>query len=273
MPTPTSATAPDHGALLRPLLPTHSGRPYADVLADLSRRVAIRNYLEIGVSTGSLLSRITCAHAIGVDPAFDLRANVTMNKSHVSLYQMKSDDFFKTFDRTALRPGHVDMAMIDGLHLAEFALKDFYNTERLCAPGSTIVIHDCLPLNPLMAMRETTLIPELSARTPFANWWTGDVWKLIPILKHYRPDLDVVLADAAPTGLVFVRKLDPASTVLEKNYGRIIDEHIAIPNEIEQLQRLCADLKILPVEQVVDDLAVSFRPQGETPSFWRRWRR
>ncbi len=33
-------------------------------------------------------------------------------------------------------------------------------------------------------------------------YWTGDVWKLIPILQRYRPDLQLTLFDAPPSGLV-----------------------------------------------------------------------
>src|SRR5256885_12302956 len=33
----------------------------------------------------------------------------------------------------------VDLAFIDGMHLFEFALRDFVNLERYCAPGSTIL--------------------------------------------------------------------------------------------------------------------------------------
>lgn len=270
---PKRTTESAREALLRPLAPIHAGREYVDVLATLSQQASIANYLEIGVSYGSLLQRMTCRHAVGVDPSFALRENVALHKSRVSLFQLKSDDFFAQFDRSMLRPGHFDLAMIDGLHLAEFVLRDFYNTERLCAPNSIIVIHDALPLTALMAMREATLIPELSIGTPFANWWTGDVWKIVPILKRYRPDLDVILTDAAPTGLVIVRRLDPTSTVLRENYARIIEEQIAIPDEAEGLRRLYDEIEIQPVAQIARELAATFAPQGESrPAWWRRWR-
>ena len=54
--------------------------------------------------------------------------------------------------------------------------------------------------------------------------WTGDVWRLLPIFKKYRPDLRVIAVDCEPTGLVVCTKLDPRSTVLADHYYEIIDE-------------------------------------------------
>ena len=40
----------------------------------------------------------------------------------------------------------VDLVFIDGLHLFEFALRDFFNAEAWCSRTSTIVLHDCVPI-------------------------------------------------------------------------------------------------------------------------------
>ena len=50
--------------------------------------------------------------------------------------------------RAALGGLPVDLALIDGMHHFEYALRDFMNLERLCAPQSTILIDDCFPARP-----------------------------------------------------------------------------------------------------------------------------
>jgi hypothetical protein len=54
--------------------------------------------------------------------------------------------------------------------------------------------------------------------------WTGDVWKTLLILQRYRPDLQIEVASAAPTGLVVIRNLNPRSTVLSKKYDALVKE-------------------------------------------------
>jgi hypothetical protein len=54
--------------------------------------------------------------------------------------------------------------------------------------------------------------------------WTGDVWKLLFILKAYRPDLKVRVFDCPPTGLVACTQLNSESTVLTAAYHNILDE-------------------------------------------------
>jgi hypothetical protein len=49
------------------------------------------------------------------------------------------------------------------------------------------------------------------------------VWKLVPCLKHYRPDLDVFTIPAPPTGLTVVVGLDPSSRVLTERYEEAVE--------------------------------------------------
>ena len=100
----------------------------------------------------------------------------------------------------------VDLAFIDGMHLFEYALRDFSNLERLCTPHSTILVHDCYPLDRQTADRERTTL-----------FWSGDIWRLILLLKKYRPDLEINVIAAPPTGLGVIRNLDPASRVIADN--------------------------------------------------------
>ena len=73
-------------------------------------------------------------------------------------------------------------------------------------------------------MAERVYTTECQRRSQRPGWWTGDVWKCLPALKKYRPDLKIVVVDAIPTGLVLITNLDPKNGVLADNYANIIQE-------------------------------------------------
>jgi hypothetical protein len=192
-------------------------------------------YFEIGTETGVSLALASC-ESFAVDPAFRVVTDVVGKKPGLHTYRGTSDDFFDEgiLERLERR---IDFAFLDGMHLFEYLLRDFINSEANASANAVFALHDCVPTSHLMAAR---------------NWdkaatkqWTGDVWKMIPILRRYRPDLDVEVIDAAPTGLVVVRRLDPTSRVLRANYDRIVAEYGPMTLEgfgREELLRL-ADLK------------------------------
>ncbi|MEH3119046.1 MAG: class I SAM-dependent methyltransferase [Methylorubrum populi] len=229
----------------------HRGEHYSKVLARLSRNAAVRRYLEIGVAFGDIFAGIACRHGIAVDPEFRLKTNVAANKVKVSLFQVMSDVFFEHLNLRRDIGGRLDLAFLDGMHLFEFLLRDFFNTEAICRRDSIVVLHDCLPVAEPMADRDPMRANERGRGTPFENWWTGDVWKVVPILKRYRPDLDVMLVDAAPTGLVVVTGLDPSSRTLKRNYDAIVEEFSGLPNTAAEIAKLYAAQPIVPTEEAL----------------------
>ena len=58
----------------------HYGMPYMDFMGHISRARNSRRYLEVGVSHGYLMSQIYTDRAIGVDPCYQIVANVAKNK-------------------------------------------------------------------------------------------------------------------------------------------------------------------------------------------------
>jgi len=201
-------------------LPEHQGKFYQDCLRDLHQAIQPKTYLEIGTLNGDTLNLASC-HSIAVDPAFRLSKPSVGDKPALHMFQMNSDSFFASYDPVALFGGPIDLAFLDGMHLFEYLLRDFVHTERACHAKSVIVLHDCVPLDPFMATRNVDDQRTRSlSRHPL--WWTGDVWKLVPILRHYRRDLTVTLFDAPPTGLVLVTGLDPTNRVLSENYAAIL---------------------------------------------------
>ena len=192
------------------------GEKYSTLLERIHRHVRPRTYIEIGVETGqSLRLALPETRALGVDPepkiAFELPASA-------QVFAQTSDEFFARPDLPALLGGMpVELALIDGMHHFEYALRDFMHLERLSAPGGSILIHDVFPHDRTTARRERVM-----------QFWSGDVWRLVVLLKKYRPDLAIHTLAAPPTGLALVRRLDPASRFLADNLERLCAEFMAL---------------------------------------------
>lgn len=204
------------GALAGLRLP---GPPYRDVLRRAHELLKPRTYLEIGVETGATLALARSAErSVGIDPdSSKLRPELIPPSARV--FHETSDAFFERQSRAqVLGPHLVDLAFIDGMHWFEYALRDFMHVEAWSQRDGTVILHDCLPLFPLTASRER--------RTKF---WVGDVWKVVSILREYRPDLRVTLVATAPSGLCVVRGLDPTSRVLPDRLAEIVERFRDLP--------------------------------------------
>ena len=154
-------------------------------LAALHEILQPKLYLEIGVHQGlSLALAKSAEYAIGIDP--NPLINATGNQF---LYRTTSDNFFAQDHRL----GQIDLAFIDGEHLAEFALRDFINVARFTKPRSVVVFDDILPYNSAIAGRVM----------PPGGDWTGDVWKVWEVLKN-EPNMTVLLVNTFPTGTMVV---------------------------------------------------------------------
>jgi hypothetical protein len=192
------------------------GESYHAVIARIFEALEPRTYVEIGVADGSSL-RLARAPtlAIGVDPQPQLAAPLEANQK---VFAETSDAFFAGHDVRAVLGGlPVDLAFIDGMHHFEFALRDFANLERWSTPQSTILIHDVYPLD------RTT-----QERARVRSFWSGDIWRLVLLLKKYRPELAVHTIATPPTGLAVVRRLDPSSRILFERHDQLRDEFLAL---------------------------------------------
>lgn len=196
----------------------HLGRHYIEFLRDDLHAIGTDAHLEIGTRDGSSIAALNCP-VIAIDPHFVLNGNVIGRKQQCLFFQMTSDEFFKRHRPDALLGKPIASAFLDGMHHFEYLLRDFINTEKYCGKRAVIYLHDCLPLTPEMSNRDERSVPDSG---PFAHWWTGDVWKILPILKEYRPDLDIICYDCPPTGLVKVSALDADNTALRDNYEKIV---------------------------------------------------
>ena len=190
---------------------------YLPVLERVHTWLAPRSYLEIGLSTGQSMRLASCA-AIGIDP--DPHPTQPFGPNH-TVVTHTSDDVF-AFTDIAQRAGPFDLAFIDGMHLAEFVVMDFMNTERHCHAASVILIDDPCPAHPLQA-----------ERTRVTQFWTGDVWKIIPILHRLRPDLLTLVIDTDPTATLMVIGADPHNNVLWDNFDLVVDQAINDPATVD----------------------------------------
>jgi hypothetical protein len=188
-----------------------------------------RTYFEIGVNTGLSLS-LSRVPTVAVDPAFIITAEIDCD---LHLVRARSDEFFaRGVPFEHLRGAPVDMAFIDGMHLFEFALRDFINTERYAQWTSVIVLDDMLPRTPKEA-----------ARRRHGGAWAGDVYKILPVLHRFRPELLAIPVNTQPTGTLLVLCVDPANASLAQHYNDIIRDYVVedaqeIPMEIRD--RRCA---------------------------------
>jgi hypothetical protein len=232
-----------------------AGENYLLVLTRLHRVLRPRRYFEIGTREGNSL-RIAAGHCVAVDPEFALNADVLKGKASCLMFQTTSDAFFDEQDVSSLLGGKIDLAFLDGMHLFEYLLRDFINTEKHCRPNSVIAIHDCIPVELSIARRnELDFVPSQIPR--HQQWWAGDVWKVIPVLLHFRPDLKVYCFDASPTGLVLITGLDPNSQVLASNYFKILEEYGTIELGGYGLKKYIDQIKLRSTSELSDHEKIS----------------
>lgn len=195
---------------------TLPGEHYFTVLARVHELLRPATYLEVGVSRGESLRLVRPQTlALGIDPQPRVGFALTPNQK---VFAQTSDEFFARPDVSALLGGQpLDMAFIDGMHHFEYALRDFINIEPLCRPGSRVFIHDCFPIDARSAARDQT-----------TAFWSGDIWRLVVLLKKYRPDLAIHTLGAPPTGLGLITRLDPRSSVLRGRLPELIAEGLAL---------------------------------------------
>jgi hypothetical protein len=200
------------------------GAPYFGLLDRIHQHLVPRTYVEVGVSSGrSITLALPGTMTIGIDPCPDVKYPL---RRRTRIFRQTSDEFFAQHDLLRLFGGMpVDLGFIDGMHHFEYAFRDFMNLERFSSPASTILIHDCLPIDETTADRERS-----------TNVWSGDIWRLMLLLREWRPDLRVSVIDSGPTGLGLVRGMDPASTVLRDHYDEIVAQYLSLPYRIANVE-------------------------------------
>jgi Glycosyl transferase family 2 len=204
------------------------GEDYFAWLRRFHQALRPQTYLEIGVARGASLALAQPpTRAIGVDPEPMVSARFS---AETHIFCETSDAFFASGRLPSLLNGEpLALAFIDGLHVFAQSLKDFMEVEAFCGRHSVVLIHDTVPLD------EETQRPER-----LRKFYTGDVWKTVLCLKHYRPDLDIVTIATPWTGLTMVTNLDAASCVLRDNFEDVVSRfagvsYAAVEGELDVL--------------------------------------
>ncbi len=231
--------------------PKVEGLHYLQFLEIMHSTVQPNLYLEVGTQTGASLKLSKCT-SISVDPEYKITHDIIGKKKGLFCFQDTSDGFFSSrfLENNKFK---VDLAFLDGMHLFEYLLRDFINTEKHCSTKSVVVLHDCIPWGSKMTKRDR----ETTA-------WVGDVWKIVPTLRKYRPDLEIEVVDAAPTGLVIVSNLDPHNCTLSESYDEILKEFLDVEIEEYGVQEYFSSLNI---KQAAESRWLSEFP-FELPDSW-----
>jgi hypothetical protein len=226
------------------------GLDYRNFLDAMHQQLRFDWYLEIGSQTGMSLAK-SRSPSVAVDPVFNIRHDIAGNKAQLHLFQETSDDFFDLGRLKTLKV-KPNLSFLDGMHLFEYLLRDFMNAEAAGTPTSIIALHDCCPFDHGMTTRNVDKMPK--------GPWTGDVWKLVPILQEYRPDLKLQVFDCAPTGLVLLSGLDPKNRKLRQNYNRILSRYVDLTLESFGPDRFYQSFTYTDAQAEVDAGFPSFRP-------------
>jgi hypothetical protein len=226
---------------------------YLDFLEGLHEAVRPRAYLEIGLRHGHSLALADCP-ALGVDPAFNLKVELGAD---VQLLRETSDEYFgRAKPLKPLGGRRPDLAFIDGMHLAEFALRDFIGVERLSPWTGVVVFDDILPRT-----------VEEASRDRRTRAWTGDVYKLLGVLARHRPDLICLRVGTQPTGLLLVLGLDPDNRALSVRHDLLLEE-LLVPDPQDVPADVLERRGVLEPERVLASRAWpvlrDLRDQGST---------
>jgi hypothetical protein len=230
----------------------HAGDAYAECLCTLHDLLRPASYLEIRTKLDETLAAASCP-TVAVAAAAPVQPLPMGQKPALFVFNSESRAFFDRHDPRMLLGRSIDLVFLDGLPLFEEMLWDFCNVERLCKPGSLILLNNCIPLDIAMAGRDPDDLDRRAASS-HSDWWTGDAWKLLPILAAYRPDLTLHAFDAAPAGLVAITGLDPGSRVLADRYDVIVSEYRELDGEEAALWASRQALNIRRTADIADVL-------------------
>jgi hypothetical protein len=206
-----------------------------EFLKALHQLTGPRTYVETGIHKGQSLT-LSRVPSVGIDPEFAISSELFAD---VHLARTTSDEFFARKQPLAHLPKPViDLAFIDGMHLAEYAMRDYLAVERFTTVASVIVFDDMLPRS----------IDE-AARHRHTGAWTGDVYKAAEALRTMCPELVVLDVDTQPTGLVVVLTPEASRNGVLPGYDDWLDvamspdpqdvpEHVLSRSRAEDPQRL-----------------------------------
>lgn len=242
-----------------------TGLGYLRFFRKLHAKYVFDWYLEVGCRDGRSFAPVR-SKTLAVDPFFIAENNIIGEKPVLYLFQQTSDDFFASgfLHRNKIA---LSVSFLDGMHRIEYLLRDFIATEKASHPDGVILMHDTNPKDHMMTKRFYEDI------TDGSKSWTGDVWKIVPILQRFRPDLTVTMLDCKPTGLLMVTGLNPKNTTLKRKYDAICTEYQELELENYGVERFFDSFEY----EIAEDVAnagfpmfnkVSLQTDGQPTRQW-----
>jgi len=186
----------------------------------LAKKIKAKYYLEIGVKGGKTFLPVHALNKIAVDPAFRIKPQYRIKQSlkyppnfWAKYFECTSDIFFDLHANSTLTKELLDIAFIDGLHTAEQTYKDVVNTLPFLNKDGLIILHDCSPKSEAAAYPADSIEQVKKINPPgFDGRWSGDVWKVVPMLKINHPELFIFVIDHdSGIGIVSKKPLLPLS--------------------------------------------------------------
>ncbi len=166
-----------------------------DVLNKIIHKEKYRSYLEIGYGTGFNYDKIRIDKKTAIDIGYGV-------EDKTKCFIGTSSSFFKKNKGIVF-----DVIFIDGSHLFEDVLVDFYISLNHLSENGTIVLHDCNP--PTKDYQERKQVFGCPG-------WTGDVWKAFLYLKTNRKDLNMFVVDT-DYGCGVIKRINGDSIGLDWN--------------------------------------------------------
>ena len=175
-----------------------------EVIQRVIDSIGAKNYLEIGVDTGMIISEIQAEKKVAVDPNFRFTRQIKLKRflgmTKFESFEVPSDDFFIDNAKATL-PNGIEVAFVDGLHTYDQCLRDIENCLEYLNDGGFIICHDCNPTSSSRAYPVKESIQEvfdLADKGELPGWdrhWNGDVWKSIVHTRLAHPELNVFTLD------------------------------------------------------------------------------
>lgn len=187
-----------------------SGLPLADLLRRAFEALRPRCVLEVGPG---LAGRIVNCDLICANPMPEGFADMENPRRRMTLcFRGDAGSFAATGIVQAVHKTGIDCLFLNVPTRFECILDAFIGCEAMSGEASVLFIPHCFPLNAMRGGLPAESDPASAGST--APVWSGDTWKILEILKTYRPDLKILGFDCQPDGLLAIGGLNPDDRTL-----------------------------------------------------------
>ena len=187
-----------------------------DVISYQFNRIRPKVFLAIGDRARYVQCVPQPILGLGVDPWPIM--NLKSLPPNQQVYPVTSDYFFHS--PYMVKELHPDIILISGFHRFEQVLRDVIFAEKLCSNKSIIMVENTAP-----ASQDDIDRADITA----VAHQTGDVFKIIPIFKKYRPEMKVSTLIDVDKGITIFENLDESNHTLQYELVQAVEEVIDIP--------------------------------------------